>query len=105
MASGKDITRRAAVVAGFGGAGWLIANANGLTVSPRVAKVLQTAGDGRKGPAGGLPHPKRWAGEYGPSDFAPYFKPNGAFIPVPADNNRHAAQHFANWRLKIDGLV
>ena len=105
MASAKDITRRTAIVAGFGGAGWLIANANGLTVSPSFAKVFQTVEDWTKTAQRGLLHPQRLAREYSPADISAYFKPNGTFDPGTDDYNRHAAGHFANWRLQIDGLV
>ena len=44
MASGRDITRRAAILAGFGGAGFLIANANNLTLSPRLRARISYRG-------------------------------------------------------------
>jgi len=45
------------------------------------------------------------AREYSASDISPFFKPNGTYNPGTPDYNGHAAQSFANWRLKIDGLV
>src|SRR3569833_606221 len=105
MASGKDITRRAAIVAGFGGAGWLIANANGLTVSPSFAKVFQTVEDWTKTAQRGLLHPQRLAREYSPAGLSPYFRPTGTFDPGTDDYKHHAAQQFANRRLKNDGQV
>jgi DMSO/TMAO reductase YedYZ molybdopterin-dependent catalytic subunit len=45
------------------------------------------------------------AREYSPSDISPFFKPNGTFNPGTLEYEAHTAGNFANWRLKIDGLV
>ena len=63
MASAKSITRRTAISAGFGGAGWLVANANGLTVSPSFAKVFGAVEDWTKNSAArAAPSPAPGAG-------------------------------------------
>src|SRR6201996_2514672 len=105
MASGRDITRRAAILAGFGGAGLLIANANDLTLSPGFARVFHAVEDWTRINQRALLHPNRLAREYKSSDISPVFKANGTLNPGTDDYNAHVAQGFVNWRLKIDGMV
>jgi DMSO/TMAO reductase YedYZ molybdopterin-dependent catalytic subunit len=105
MTSGRDITRRAAILAGFGGAGFLIANVNNLTLSPSFARVFHTVEDWTKINQRALLYPDRLAREYKPSDISPVFKANGTLNPGTDEYNAHVAQGFANWRLKIDGMV
>ncbi len=45
------------------------------------------------------------AQEFAPSDISPVFKANGSKDPDDADYRRHVTQGFAQWQLKIDGLV
>ena len=49
--------------------------------------------------------PGQLAREYSIADISPTFKPNGTSIRARQDYNRHVAQNFANWRLKVDGMV
>ena len=105
MASGKIITRRVAILGGFAGAGWLVANTDKLTLSSDFARVFHAVEDWTKTTQRGLLFPNRLAREYSPSDISPYFKPNGTYNPGTPEYNTHATQDFANWRLKIDGLV
>ena len=53
----------------------------------------------------GLLYPDRLAREYSVADISPVFKPNGTYNPGTDEYNAHAASHFVNWRLKVDGLV
>ncbi len=45
------------------------------------------------------------AQEFTPADISPVFKANGSTDPKDDDYRRHADEEFANWKLKIDGLV
>jgi DMSO/TMAO reductase YedYZ molybdopterin-dependent catalytic subunit len=45
------------------------------------------------------------AREYGEADMSPIFRSNGTAMPNTSDYARHLAEHFANWRLAVDGLV
>ena len=45
------------------------------------------------------------ATEYPESELSPMFRTNGNTRPRSAEYLRHASENFANWRLKIDGLV
>ena len=101
----KIITRRVAILGGFAGAGWLIANTDKLTLDSDFARVFRAVEDWSKTTQRGLLFPDRLAREYSPSDISPFFKPNGTFNPGTPEYSAHAALNFANWRLKIDGLV
>jgi DMSO/TMAO reductase YedYZ molybdopterin-dependent catalytic subunit len=45
------------------------------------------------------------AREYSDADLSPIFRSNGTAMPGTPDYARHLAEHFANWRLTVDGLV
>ena len=45
------------------------------------------------------------APEYSPADMSPDFRTNGNTLPINAVYHQHVETGFANWRLKIDGLV
>jgi DMSO/TMAO reductase YedYZ molybdopterin-dependent catalytic subunit len=45
------------------------------------------------------------AREFKPSDISPVFRGNGSTDPDSEDYKRHVAEGFANWRLRVDGLV
>lgn len=105
MASAKIITRRLAIAGGFAGAGWLVANATRLTENQSLDHVFKAVEDWTKATQRGLLYPDRLAREYSPSDISPTFKPNGTYNPGTDEYNAHVATNFANWRLKVDGLV
>ena len=105
MAAAKTITRRVAIMGGFAGAGWLIANATSLTANQSLDRVFQAVEDWTKISQRGLLYPDRLAREYSPADISPVFKPNGTYDPGTDEYNRHVAQNFSDWRLKVDGLV
>jgi DMSO/TMAO reductase YedYZ molybdopterin-dependent catalytic subunit/phosphohistidine phosphatase SixA len=105
MAGAKTWTRRAAITAAFGGAGYLVANADKLTLSPDFARVFQTVEDWTQMNQRALLFPERLAREYSPADISPVFKPNGTTDPNTREYSAHVRQNFANWQLVIDGLV
>jgi DMSO/TMAO reductase YedYZ molybdopterin-dependent catalytic subunit len=45
------------------------------------------------------------AREYSAADLSPIFRSNGTAMPSTPEYAQHAAEHFANWRLTVDGLV
>jgi DMSO/TMAO reductase YedYZ molybdopterin-dependent catalytic subunit len=45
------------------------------------------------------------AREFGEADMSPVFRSNGTRLPDTSEYARHLAEGFANWRLRIDGLV
>jgi DMSO/TMAO reductase YedYZ molybdopterin-dependent catalytic subunit len=105
MMSGKEITRRAAIAAGFAGAGALVYSANSLTLSPSFGRVFRAVENWTRLNQRALLWPGQLAREYTVADISPTFKANGTFNPGGEEYNRHVAENFANWRLKIDGMV
>ncbi len=45
------------------------------------------------------------AAEYTKADIAPVFRPNGTTKPPTNEYRRHLSEGFANWRVRVDGLV
>jgi DMSO/TMAO reductase YedYZ molybdopterin-dependent catalytic subunit len=105
MANARIITRRAAIVAGFGAAGYLVANTNALTLNPAMAKVFGAVEDWTLLAQRVLLSSDRLAPEYQRSDISPVFKPNGTLNPNTDVYNGHVAANFSTWRLNITGLV
>ncbi len=105
MADARVITRRAAVVAGFGAAGYLVANANTLTLNPTMAKVFEAVEDWTQVSQRVLLNSEGLALEYSFSDISPIFKPNGTLNPNTDAYNAHLIANFDTWRLRITGLV
>lgn len=105
MADARIITRRAAIVAGFGAAGYLIANTDALTINPAMAKVFGAVEDWTRVSQRALLNIHGLAPEYLPSDISPVFKANGTLNPNTDTYNAHVAANFSDWRLTITGLV
>jgi DMSO/TMAO reductase YedYZ molybdopterin-dependent catalytic subunit len=105
MADLKLLTRRAAIAAGFGGAGALLFGADRLTLSPGFQHVYRTVEGWTELTQRGLLYPDKLAKEYSRADISPVFRANGTLDPDTVEYAAHVRQGFANWRLKIDGLV
>ena len=105
MMSSREVTRRAAIAAGFAGAGALVYGANSLTLSPGFGRVFRAVESWTHLNQRALLSGGQLAREYAPADISPTFKANGTLNPGGEDYNRHVAENFANWRLRIDGMV
>jgi DMSO/TMAO reductase YedYZ molybdopterin-dependent catalytic subunit len=105
MISGKDLTRRGAIAAGFVGAGALVYSVNSLTLAPSFGRVFRTVENWTRLNQRALLSGGQLAREYSVAEISPTFKANGTLNPGGDDYNRHAAENFANWRLTIDGMV
>ena len=105
MASAKILTRRAAILAGFGGAAALIWSADSLTASPSFGHIFGAVEEWTEFSQRLLLSPGQLAREYTAADISPTFKPNGTTNPGGEDYDRHVAENFINWRLKVDGMV
>jgi DMSO/TMAO reductase YedYZ molybdopterin-dependent catalytic subunit len=105
------ITRRQALFTGLTGTGLLLTGcskifqADALTESASFQRVLAAAQGWTRATQRFLLAGGQMAQQYKPSDISRYFKPNGTYNPGGADYNRHVAEGFVNWRLRIDGLV
>jgi DMSO/TMAO reductase YedYZ molybdopterin-dependent catalytic subunit len=105
------LTRRAALLTGLSGGGLALAGCSKalqgdhLTMSHSFHRVLEmgeawTLASQRFMLSGGA-----MAREFKPSDLSPRFKANGTLHPGGDEYAQHLEENFANWRLKVDGLV
>jgi DMSO/TMAO reductase YedYZ molybdopterin-dependent catalytic subunit len=105
------ITRRQALISGLAGSGLLLSGcskifqADALTESMSFQRVLAAAQGWTHATQRFLLAGGQLAPQYKPSDISPYFKPNGTLDPGGEMYGRNVAEGFANWRLRIDGLV
>lgn len=104
MVDAFSLSRRAALVAGFGAAGYLVANASTITLNPAMARIFEGVEDWTRLVQRSL-HSDALAPEYSASDISPIFKPNGTLNPNTDAYNAHVASNFDNWRLTIRGMV
>jgi len=105
MSNALKVTRRAAMAAGFAGAGVLVWEANSLTLTPAMQRIFRAAETWTKLAQRTLLLPGQLAREYPAADISPVFKANGTLNPGTDEYAASAANNFIDWRLKIDGLV
>ena len=105
MASAREMSRRAAIAAGFAGAGALVWWADTLTLSPGFGRVFRGVEDWTRLTQRALLGTGQLAREYRPQDISPVFKANGTLNPGGDEYDKHVAENFVNWRLRIGGLV
>ncbi len=97
------VTRRGLLV---GGGSLLLAGCDRLTTAPQTLQVLsigelanRTAQRWLAGDRSAL------APEFTRAQLSPTFRTNGSVNPADADYVRHAQTGFADWQLRVDGLV
>lgn len=106
----RIITRRAALgrlalgVGGVGASG-LLAGCDRLNDSPAFRRILFAGEDMNKGFQRALTDRNALAREYPHSLRSPVFRANGTRQPGGETYARHMATGFADWRIRIDGLV
>jgi DMSO/TMAO reductase YedYZ molybdopterin-dependent catalytic subunit len=89
---------------GMGGAGLLLSGCDRFNASPTFRSIL-SLGEGANYRAQRLIGRKAMAMEFSAKDLSPYFRPNGTTMPSDPTYQQHLASNFANWRLRVDGLV
>ena len=99
------ITRRAAVKAGLAGGGLLLAGCDRLSGNAGFRRVMDSAEDWTRISQRLLLSGQPLAREYKPSDVSPRFKANGTTMPDSDEYAQHMDEGFANWQVRIDGLV
>jgi len=105
------LTRRHALIGGLSLGGLItagcskIVQSDVLTSSPSFLRVLAAAESWSLHTQRFLLGGGALAHEFKASDISAKFKANGTLNPGGEDYDRHAAEGFANWRLKIDGMV
>ena len=101
-----DVTRRRLVGAlGVGASGLLLSGCDKIASAPAVKRVLDLGERASFSVQRLLTDRAALAPEFGPSQMSPHFRTNGNTRPGSADYARLAAGNFADWRLRVDGLV
>lgn len=96
------ITRRNALIAGTAG---LLSGCDALGRNETFRKVILSADDANFTIQRGLTDRMAMAREFGPEHLSPVFRANGTRLPDGPSYALHMAENFANWRLRVDGLV
>ena len=103
--SSKLLTRRALLTAGTVGAGALLLAGANRFLAPNYLQVLESAENATFGAQRALLAGQPLAREFSEADMSPIFKSNGTVLPEDPAYQALMANGFADWRLKIDGLV
>ena len=99
------VTRRRILnVGALGAGGLLLSGCDRLNGDPAFREVLKEAGSWHEG-AQRLIGGQALAREFAAADMSPNFRVNGNADPGTAEYARHAASDFAEWTLRVDGLV
>jgi DMSO/TMAO reductase YedYZ molybdopterin-dependent catalytic subunit len=105
------LTRRVALAGAIGGSGLLlgscsrIVRGDSLTANADFQHILGYGETWTQATQRFLLSGGQLAPEFEPSDISAHFKSNGTFNPDTPEYNQALAEGFANWRLRIDGLV
>ena len=99
--------RRGFLLRGLGAAGTLLLGGCGekLTQTPWVPKILDTAETVNRHVQNFVTPRRAMAREYNKADISRHFKANGTTHPDNPAYEALAANHFADWRLEVGGLV
>ena len=96
------LTRRNALL---GGAAALLAGCDRLGENEAFRDVLQSAEGANFTIQRSLSDRMALAKEYRPEERSPIFRANGTRLPPGDAYAKHSADGFADWRVKVDGLV
>lgn len=99
------LTRRGLIGALGAGAGGLLSGCDRINASPAVRGVLGLGEKVNLTAQRLVIDRHALAPEFGPSDMSPVFRTNGNAMPRAESYARDLADGFANWRLRVDGLV
>ena len=98
------LTRRK-LIGGIAAAGGLFGGCDRLGDNPGFRKILFSAEDAHRFLQRSLTDRMALAREYRPDQMSPIFRTNGTNNPGTPDYQAHVDTGFANWRLRVDGLV
>ncbi|NML07613.1 molybdopterin-binding protein [Sphingomonas sp. G-3-2-10] len=96
------ISRRSFLITGTGG---LLAGCDAVDSSGIGKSILSTGDDAHKFLQRSITDRAALAREFRADQMSPKFRVNGTANPNTPDYAAHAANRFADWRLKVDGLV
>lgn len=99
------ITRRALLTTGALGAGALLSGCDKFVANPLGRELVFSGETLNYRLARALTNRDSLAKEYRPDQMSPIFRVNGTRNPNTPDYNAMVADKFANWRLKVGGLV
>ena len=88
-----------------GGAGLLLAGCDKVIQQPTARKILFAGEDMQKGLQRALMDRGALAPEYRRDQMSPYFRTNGTRDPGTPEYRALVENRFADWRLKVGGLV
>ena len=99
------ITRRALLTTGALGAGALLSGCEKFVANPLGRELVFSGETLNYRLARALTNRDSLAKEYRPDQMSPIFRVNGTRNPNTPTYNAMVAEKFANWRLKVGGLV
>ncbi len=105
MSGPHDISRRMALFGAAGAGGLLLSGCDQLSRSASFRRVLATAEKWSMGSQRLLLPRTKLAPEFKADQVSRIFKANGSFNPSTDDYKRLRDGGFADWRLKVHGLV
>jgi DMSO/TMAO reductase YedYZ molybdopterin-dependent catalytic subunit len=101
-----ELTRRRLIGAlGTGASGLLLAGCDAVSRLPATARLFDATEDFTFGMQRLVSSRDALAPEFGMADLSPVFRANGNRIPASPIWARLMAGRFADWRLKVEGLV
>ena len=83
----------------------LLSGCDAINDAPAVRKILAMGEEMNRASQRALIERGALAREFTRADLSPYFRPNGTRLPAGADYSAHAASGFADWRVRVSGLV
>ncbi len=99
------LTRRTALIGAAGAGGLLLSGCDQLNRSPSFRRVLATAERLNLKSQRLIMGDQKLAREFTAADLSPIFKANGSVNPASDEYRRLRDGGFADWRLKVYGLV
>ncbi|MBN8809185.1 MAG: molybdopterin-dependent oxidoreductase [Sphingomonas sp.] len=99
------VTRRRLVGLGAASAGLLLSGCDKLADQPGFRKILFSGDKINQGLQRAMMDRGTLAPEFRADQMSPIFRINGTSNPNTADYNGHAAANFADWRVRVGGLV
>ncbi len=103
--SGGWSRRRLVGALGVGASGLLLGGCDRISGLPATARFFDAAEDFTRVAQRLVSSRDALAQEFGPGDLSPVFRSNGNSLPRSPVWRALAANRFAGWRLKVDGLV
>lgn len=89
----------------LGAGGLALGGCDAITDNDRVLDIVKRADRLSYGAQRSLVDRQALAQEFRREDMSPFFRANGSTMVETSEYQQHMAEGFANWRLRVDGLV